>query len=76
MSKKETSCSFCGRPRSQVGMLIAGLSGHICESCVQHAEEIIEQELSLLGETKKGSYNKKLTVKKPKEINYIRLTLV
>ncbi len=44
MSKKETSCSFCGRPRSQVGMLIAGLSGHICESCITQGYSIVEEE--------------------------------
>ena len=37
-------CSFCGRNRDEVKILIAGQDGHICESCVEHAEEIIEQE--------------------------------
>jgi len=44
MSKKETSCSFCGRPRAQVGMLIAGLSGHICESCITQGYSIVQEE--------------------------------
>ncbi len=44
MSKKETSCSFCGRPRSQVGILIAGLSGHICDHCIVQANTIVEEE--------------------------------
>ncbi len=44
MSKKETGCSFCGRSRSEVGILIAGVSGHICESCVQQAHSIIKEE--------------------------------
>lgn len=46
MSKKETSCSFCGRPRSQVGLLIAGLSGHICDHCIVQARTIVDEELS------------------------------
>lgn len=45
MSKKETSCSFCGRPRSQVGLLIAGLSGHICDHCIVQARTIVDEEL-------------------------------
>ncbi|MDD2792036.1 MAG: ATP-dependent Clp protease ATP-binding subunit ClpX [Sediminibacterium sp.] len=62
-------CSFCGRSRDEVKILIAGQEGHICENCVEHAEEIIEQELN----TKKdnsgsGSSNYKLTVRKPAEI--------
>jgi ATP-dependent Clp protease ATP-binding subunit ClpX len=70
MAKKEIlHCSFCGRPREEVKILIAGQEAHICEGCVEHAEEIIGQELGLMGETKKAvANNKKLTVKKPKEI--------
>ena len=45
MSKKnEAGCSFCGRSRNEVGILIAGVSGHICESCVQQAHTIIREE--------------------------------
>ena len=44
MAKKEGGCSFCGRSRSEVGILIAGVSGHICESCVQQAHSIIKEE--------------------------------
>lgn len=46
MSKKETSCSFCGRPRSQVKILIAGLSGHICDHCIAQARTIVDEEMS------------------------------
>lgn len=46
MSKKETTCSFCGRPRSQVRMLIAGISGHICDGCISQAQSIIKEELT------------------------------
>lgn len=44
MSKKETNCSFCGRSREEVGMLIAGVSGHICESCAAQAHTIVKEE--------------------------------
>ena len=44
MAKKEAGCSFCGRPREEVGMLIAGVSGHICESCVNQAHTIVKEE--------------------------------
>lgn len=46
MSKKETSCSFCGRSKNQVGILIAGLSGHICESCITQGYTIIQEEFN------------------------------
>jgi len=46
-SKGDTSihCSFCGRSRDEVKILIAGQDGHICENCIEHAYEIIEKEL-------------------------------
>lgn len=65
MSKKESGCSFCGRSRSEVGILIAGVSGHICESCVQQAHTIIKEED--LGD-KKASSNDSVNILKPAEI--------
>ena len=59
-------CSFCGRSRDEVKILIAGQDGHICENCVEHAQEIIAQELQLKTETQPSSF--KLTVRKPTEI--------
>ena len=45
MSKKETTCSFCGRPKSQVRLLIAGISGHICDNCIIQAQSIVKEEI-------------------------------
>jgi len=59
-------CSFCGRSRDEVKILIAGQEGHICENCVEHAQEIIAQELQLRNETTTSNF--KLNVKKPVEI--------
>lgn len=66
MAKNPLHCSFCGRNRDEVKILIAGQEGHICENCVEHAREIIEQELNIKDE--KGTSTFKLTVKKPVEI--------
>ena len=45
MSKVEAiQCSFCGRKREEVKILIAGQEGHICEHCIELAHEIIVQE--------------------------------
>lgn len=67
MAKSPLHCSFCGRSRDEVKILIAGQEGHICENCIEHAQEIIEQELALKAEQAGGS-NYKLSVKKPIEI--------
>jgi len=66
MAKNPLHCSFCGRSRDEVKILIAGQEGHICENCVEHAREIIDQELMIKDE--KGSSSFKLTVKKPMEV--------
>ena len=70
MAKQQTlHCSFCGRSRDEVKILIAGQDGHICENCVEHAEEIIEQELGNPSDTKHtNTPAHKLNVKKPIEI--------
>ncbi|OQY03917.1 MAG: ATP-dependent protease ATP-binding subunit ClpX [Bacteroidetes bacterium 4572_117] len=37
-------CSFCGRTKKEVNVLIAGVSGHICDSCIEQAHQIIAEE--------------------------------
>lgn len=61
-------CSFCGRSRDEVKILIAGQEGHICENCVEHAQEIIAQELNIKQDNTPAAPNYKLTVRKPAEI--------
>src|ERR1700709_55364 len=68
MAKNTLHCSFCGRSRDEVKILIAGQEGHICENCVEHAREIIEQELMIRNESGVSSSQFKLTVKKPMEM--------
>jgi ATP-dependent Clp protease ATP-binding subunit ClpX len=61
-------CSFCGRSREEVKILIAGQEGHICENCVEHAQEIIVQELNLKNDPNAANANFKLSVRRPAEI--------
>jgi ATP-dependent Clp protease ATP-binding subunit ClpX len=42
---KRIKCSFCGRDKNETRMLIAGISGHICDSCITQAYQIITEEL-------------------------------
>ncbi len=57
-------CSFCGRDKRDTNLLIAGISGHICDNCVEQAYEIVQEE------TKKNSQFDVNSIKllKPKEI--------
>jgi ATP-dependent Clp protease ATP-binding subunit ClpX len=62
--KKMDKCSFCGRDKKDVQILIAGMEGHICENCIEQAHAIIDEEF-------KKNKNFDLTgveLKKPKEI--------
>ena len=69
MAKQQTlHCSFCGRSRDEVKILIAGQEGHICENCIEHAQEIVMQEIVPSGEGNSLNSNYKLSVKKPIEL--------
>jgi ATP-dependent Clp protease ATP-binding subunit ClpX len=66
MAKKEgLVCSFCGREKKEVKMLIAGISGHICDSCVSQAGLILESDKTISGHS---DIEKGLKVLKPLEI--------
>lgn len=51
-SKQNYRCSFCGKDKSEAMILIAGIDGHICETCVEQAVDIVEEEL--YGHKRKG----------------------
>lgn len=61
----QLTCSFCGRSKGEVGLLISGIDAHICEDCVHQGNEII------LSESGTKSLQKKellFDLKKPKAI--------
>ena len=59
------NCSFCGRNRDEVKILIAGQDGHICENCIEHAHEIVEKEFH---QKKTDGKSHALKVQKPTAI--------
>ncbi|KAA6315567.1 ATP-dependent Clp protease ATP-binding subunit ClpX, partial [termite gut metagenome] len=38
-------CSFCGRHDNETELMITGLNGNICNSCVEQAYEITQEHL-------------------------------
>jgi ATP-dependent Clp protease ATP-binding subunit ClpX len=57
-------CSFCGREKKDTNLLIAGISGHICDRCIDQAYTIVQEEIG-----KKGAFDlNKLKLLKPAEI--------
>lgn len=56
MEEKRTSrnskrrCSFCGRTEDEVGFLITGVNGYICDSCAEQAHEIVKEAMHHQGQ--------------------------
>lgn len=66
MAKDENlECSFCGRKKSETNLLIAGMDAHICDSCIEQAHGIVEEELL---DAESLNLSNELVLKKPLEI--------
>jgi ATP-dependent Clp protease ATP-binding subunit ClpX len=65
MEKKEIKCSFCGRDKQDTNVLIAGITGHICDNCISQAQNIISEELS---QRDKGELEGNVILQKPSDI--------
>lgn len=64
MSKPDLNCSFCGRPKPDTQLLIAGLDAHICDRCINQAYGIVQEEIN----TEEGVSKEQIELKPPKEI--------
>ena len=60
----QTTCSFCGRNKKDVDVLVAGISAHICNFCIEQAFEIVGEDKK----NKKSSSKPAFKIKKPKEL--------
>ena len=58
-------CSFCGRKRSEVQMLVSGQNGFICENCIEQAHSIVKDSGKSEGFSPAENLDE---LKKPKEI--------
>jgi len=65
MDNQEVKCSFCGRAKNEVEVMIAGVTGHICNHCISQAQNIVKEEST-------GQVNRdiadQIELLKPKEI--------
>jgi ATP-dependent Clp protease ATP-binding subunit ClpX len=60
----QVTCSFCGRNKKDVGLMVSGISAHICNFCIDQAYQILSEE----DKTKKQNKKPKFKLKKPKEL--------
>jgi len=62
--KNSDKCSFCGRDRRDVNLLVSGVNAFICDMCAEQANLIVREELKKKGEFKLN----KSKLLKPQEI--------
>ena len=65
--RNKNRCSFCGRSEDEVGFLITGLNGFICDQCASQAYEIV-QEATGAQKKKEAEKLNLAELPKPKEI--------
>lgn len=63
--KNKRRCSFCGRTEDEVGFLITGINGCICDSCSEQAHEIVQEAMRQKGN---GTDLNLAELPKPKDI--------
>ncbi|WP_341228236.1 ATP-dependent Clp protease ATP-binding subunit ClpX [uncultured Arcticibacterium sp.] len=75
MAYKEAFCSFCGRKKNEVDLLLSGTEGHICNHCIVQGNDLVQQELfgvnTFEGEKKKKKKKSELPkfdLRPPKEL--------
>lgn len=66
--EKGFKCTFCGRNKSEVNLLIAGIQGSICDYCVQQAYSIINENISDKKNLTSNNYDDSFILKKPKDV--------
>jgi ATP-dependent Clp protease ATP-binding subunit ClpX len=57
----KSNCSFCGREKNTVDLLISGLNAHICNFCIEQSHNILNEEQKV----QKQAKNPKVNLKKP-----------
>jgi len=60
----QVTCSFCGRAKKEVEVMVSGISAHICNFCVEQAHLIVGED----EKTKRAAAQPTFLLRKPKEL--------
>jgi len=60
----QVTCSFCGRAKKEVEVMVSGISAHICNFCVEQAHLIVGED----EKTKRAAAQPAFLLRKPKEL--------
>ncbi|WKV12075.1 ATP-dependent Clp protease ATP-binding subunit ClpX [Marivirga harenae] len=55
--KTQVSCSFCGRNKKDVDLMISGIHAHICDKCIAQAQQILQEEVKTKSSSKDPKFN-------------------
>ncbi len=53
----QVSCSFCGRSKKDVDLMVSGINSHICNYCIDQAYQILLEERKIKEDGQKPSFN-------------------
>jgi ATP-dependent Clp protease ATP-binding subunit ClpX len=54
---QQVTCSFCGRNKKDVDLMISGINAHICNYCINQAQQILDEELKVKSKGKAPEFN-------------------
>ena len=60
----QVTCSFCGRKKKDVDLMVSGIHAHICNHCIDQAFQILKEEKK----TKEAGDKPSFSLIKPKEM--------
>jgi len=52
----QVTCSFCGRSKKDVDLIISGIHAHICGKCIAQAQQILSEELKVTSENETPNF--------------------
>ena len=53
----QVTCSFCGRNKKDVDLMISGIHAHICDKCITQAQQILNEELKTKDDPETPNFN-------------------
>ncbi|WP_162428829.1 ATP-dependent Clp protease ATP-binding subunit ClpX [Pontibacter pudoricolor] len=60
----EITCSFCGKNKKDVSVMISGINAHICDRCIGQAQQILNEENKIRANSRSPKFN----LMKPREM--------
>jgi len=52
----QVTCSFCGRNKKDVDLMISGIHAHICDKCITQAQQILNEELKTTSDNESPNF--------------------